>query len=585
MGYPDRLLARVANLVGLKPGDAVLDLGCGTGMLGIGFARLGMNVTAMDPEPDMLAATKAAADAAGVTVNVVQGASHDLAPGMGPFGLVAMGRSFHWVDRAATLDTLDRMVTPDGGVALFHDSHPPVEENGWFKILCGVQDKFGRTGNEAKGGHRRYEPFLFASAFSQIDGMSVTIRNALTAEEIVGRALSMSRCAPQKLGARQEAFEAELTAALRELSPDGTFTEVAELVAVLARRPKPPTALTFFGGLMLQQILTGQAKGVVLLAVAAVLFLYMLPAVIAFARAQRRFYVILVLNILVSVIQSLIARFLFPSLLVIDPHDLAAMLNFSALVTFGPGWLLLLVWSLRPGARDPRLERFQQTKTYDTITALPLILWFAYGVLQLRAALVYDWTLMMAGTAGLFIWVQFVSLSMAVLFDLLLVYLLVVRDRAVGRSRGVWPRFFGVAGTFMGVGILQLPVAQMGLPLQVFAAVLIGVGSLGSALVLWRLGKSFSIMPEARKLVTGGPYAYVRHPLYSVEIITILGTALQFAPPQSWIIAGLVVLLLWIRSHFEEQVLAENFPEYGAYRAQDKRFIPGIFYKNVMAPP
>ena len=61
------------------------------------------------------------------------------------------------------------------------------------------------------------------------------------------------------------------------------------------------------------------------------------------------------------------------------------------------------------------------------------------------------------------------------------------------------------------------------------------MGSLGSILVLWRLGKSFSIMPEARKLVTGGPYACARHPLYTVEIITIIGTALQFHAPWSWV--------------------------------------------------
>ena len=327
---------------------------------------------------------------------------------------------------------------------------------------------------------------------------------------------------------------------------------------------------------MLQQILTGQTRGAALLMGAAILFLYLLPSVIALWRAHRRFILILVLNLAVSLIQALIASKLYPALLVFDPHNLPSLLKVAALITFGPGWVALLVWSLMPGAPDPRLVRFKQTKTYDTIAALPLILWFAYGALQLRAVLVYDVGLMTAGTASLYVWVQFISLTMAAIFDLMLVYLLVVRDRAVGRSKGVWPRLFGVVGTFMGVGILQLPVARLDLPMQLVAAVLIGVGSLGSALVLWRLGKSFSILPEARKLVTGGPYAYARHPLYSVEIITILGTALQFAAPWSWIIAVIVVVLLWVRSHFEEQVLAESFPEYGDYRQRTKRFIPGI---------
>ncbi|MFO1247780.1 MAG: isoprenylcysteine carboxylmethyltransferase family protein [Alphaproteobacteria bacterium] len=327
---------------------------------------------------------------------------------------------------------------------------------------------------------------------------------------------------------------------------------------------------------MLQQILTGQTKGVALLLGAAILFLYMLPSVIALARSHRRFFPILVLNLAVSLVQAYVASVLFPSLLVFDKSDPAALIRVAALVTFGPGWVALMIWSLRGEGTDPRLVRFKQTKAYDVIAALPLILWFAYGALQLRAVLAYDGAMIAAGTATLFVWVQFVSLAMAALFDLMLVYMLVVRDRAVGRSHGVWPRVFGVAGTFVGVGILQLPVARLDLPMQLLAAVLIGVGSLGSALVLWRLGKSFSILPEARRLVTGGPYRYVRHPLYSVELITILGTALQFAAPWSWIIAGMVVALLWIRSHFEEQVLAENFPEYGAYRARTKRFIPGI---------
>jgi ubiquinone/menaquinone biosynthesis C-methylase UbiE len=237
LSYPDRLIARLAGLAGLKSGDAVLDLGCGTGMLAVAFAKIGMAVTAMDPQSEMLAAAETAAQAAQVAVALVAGGSHDLTPQMGPFALVVMGRSFHWMDRAATLAMLDKIVAPDGGVALFHDAHPPLAENSWFKTLCEVQDKYRRAmpGGQ-RGGHRRYERFLFESAFTQIDGLSVTIRQPLTVEEIVGRALSMSACAPQILGEACEEFAARLSSALREMSPDGKFIEVAELVALLARR-------------------------------------------------------------------------------------------------------------------------------------------------------------------------------------------------------------------------------------------------------------------------------------------------------------------------------------------------------------
>lgn len=241
LDYPQRLLARVRDLAGLRCGDPVLDLGTGTGMLATGFAKLGMAVTAMDPEPDMLAAAAERAKAAGVTVDLAEGGSADLRPGMGPYRLVTMGRSFHWMDRAAILSVLDKIVAPGGGIALFHDAHPPVEENAWFKALCSVQDKFGRRAAphiaERRGGHRRYEPFLFASAFTQLDGLSVTVRQPLTADDILGRAFSMSVSSREALGARAEEFAAALNQALRELSPDGTFTEVAELVGLLARRP------------------------------------------------------------------------------------------------------------------------------------------------------------------------------------------------------------------------------------------------------------------------------------------------------------------------------------------------------------
>jgi len=327
---------------------------------------------------------------------------------------------------------------------------------------------------------------------------------------------------------------------------------------------------------MLQAILTGQAKSASLLLWAIFLFVYFLPAVLAFYRGHRHFFVILVLNVLLSPVQGVILHFLWPAVMTVDPQNPVSVAFAAVLANLGLGWIALLVWALLPGEPDPRLLKAQETKYYDIIAALPLILWFAYGALQLRAVLAGDWALIAAGKASLFVWVQFFALLAAAAFDLLLVWVLAVRDRPIARSQGILPRFFGVIGTFMGVGILQLHVAQLTLPMQILAAVLIGLGSLGSLLVLSRLGKSFSIMPEARKLVTSGPYSLVRHPLYTVEIVTILGTAMQFEAPWAWLIALAVVVLLWVRSSYEEQVLAGAYPEYAEYRARTKRFIPGL---------
>jgi len=333
------------------------------------------------------------------------------------------------------------------------------------------------------------------------------------------------------------------------------------------------------GGIMSQlwhQIVTGQAKSITLLAIAVALFLYFLPSVVAFARGHRRFFPILLLNVLVEPVQSVLLHYLAPSFLAVDPNNAASALMVALVVNFGIGWVALMAWALAAGEPDPRLLKARETKYYDAITALPLILWFAYGALQIRPVLVNDMHLMGSGAATLFTYVQFASLSLVTLFDLLLIYLLVVRDRPVAKSKGVLPRAFGFIGTFFGVSILQLPVAHLGLGAQIIAALLVGLGSLASFVVLWRLGKSFSIMPEARRLVTGGPYALARHPLYTTEIVTICGTALQFQAPWSWVLAAAVMALLWIRSHYEEQVLEEVYPEYGAYRARTKRFIPGV---------
>jgi protein-S-isoprenylcysteine O-methyltransferase Ste14 len=215
---------------------------------------------------------------------------------------------------------------------------------------------------------------------------------------------------------------------------------------------------------------------------------------------------------------------------------------------------------------------FRRGKLYDLAAGLPLILWFGYNTARLRPNLVANARAVLEQPDSLLANVRFFALFAAVAFNLLLIYLVVVRTEPVRRSAGVMPRLCGFAGTFLGVGILYLKPVPLSLSWQIVAAALVLAGSLGSAIVLGRLGKSFSIMPEARTLVTGGPYAYARHPLYAMEFITLAGTAIQFAQPWAGLLAFAVVVLQVLRTHFEERVLRTAYPEYESYAARVKRF-------------
>jgi SAM-dependent methyltransferase len=242
--YPESLIARVVEVVGLTPGDRVMDLGCGPGFLAIPFAKAGMWVTAIDPEPDMVEATRTAAGEAGVRLDLRQGSSFDLPSAAEPFNLVVMGRAFHWMDGAATLSALDARVADGGALAFFDDDHPRTAENAWRFALRDIANKFGRSQlhhivQANRPEFRSHHALLLDSAFCRLEGVSAFVRREITADEIVGLAFSLSTTSRERLGARAEEFEDELRAALAEISPGGRFTEIAELSALIAKRKMP----------------------------------------------------------------------------------------------------------------------------------------------------------------------------------------------------------------------------------------------------------------------------------------------------------------------------------------------------------
>jgi protein-S-isoprenylcysteine O-methyltransferase Ste14 len=163
------------------------------------------------------------------------------------------------------------------------------------------------------------------------------------------------------------------------------------------------------------------------------------------------------------------------------------------------------------------------------------------------------------------------------LFFVLAAWLALIRMRPVGKAHGLQPRLSALAGTFLLLSMALFPRHDLSIGLNLLCAGLILLGHLLAVYALAWLGRSFSIMAEARRLVTDGPYALVRHPLYIAEAVAAIGLFLQFA--SFW--TALLVLAHFAfqlqRMRNEERILHATFPEYGAYAARTRRLIPGVY--------
>ncbi|MBV8799150.1 MAG: isoprenylcysteine carboxylmethyltransferase family protein [Alphaproteobacteria bacterium] len=216
------------------------------------------------------------------------------------------------------------------------------------------------------------------------------------------------------------------------------------------------------------------------------------------------------------------------------------------------------------------------TKAFDILAAAPLILWYAFNFGTLLHPLQQEVSqLLVRPDAQLFLAV--LSKGAVLLVAFTAICMLIARRPPQSGAHGVMPRVAGVLGTYLGVSLILLPPAQLS-PVWMAVSAAMVLGGMGFACysLLW-LGRSFSLMAEARQLVTGGPYSIVRHPLYLGEEMAIVGAAIQFISPAAIALVLLQIGCQLYRMQCEEEVLEQAFPEYGHYKAQKARILPGIY--------
>ena len=229
------------------------------------------------------------------------------------------------------------------------------------------------------------------------------------------------------------------------------------------------------------------------------------------------------------------------------------------------------------------LKALRRTKLYDLLTAAPLMAWFAYSVAQLlpplsqRIALVMLFVRTDPSVLPATLVFRTLSEVAALAFFALSIVLYAVRYVPRQAEIGFLPRVAAVVGTFSSLGFLLLPPQELSSALFLVSLLLLVSGMVFAIWALLVLGRSISLLPQARRLVTRGPYALVRHPLYLGEMVAVTGIALQFLSPWALLLVCVSWVFQFLRMSFEERVLQQSFPEYKDYMARTARLVPGVY--------
>jgi protein-S-isoprenylcysteine O-methyltransferase Ste14 len=213
---------------------------------------------------------------------------------------------------------------------------------------------------------------------------------------------------------------------------------------------------------------------------------------------------------------------------------------------------------------------------YDLVMRLPLAVLMTYSALFTGANIHAHFA--MEGPRDLHFVTAAAALISTEIYTVTVAAVTLLRLRPVGKTKGILPRITALSAGLLPATLAWLPRSPPTAAREMLGALLIVTGVVLAVYCLAFLGRSFSVMPEARRLVTSGPYSRVRHPVYLASFIQAAGFVVLYPSLLAFGLLALEVALQIVRLGYEEQVLRAAFPDYEDYSQRTPaRLLPGVY--------
>lgn len=224
--YPRELVDFILAESGTAAGDAVADVGAGTGIFTRQLLERGLKVFAVEPNADMRGAAVRRCGASDGFLAVAGDASHT-GLSAGSVKLVTAAQAFHWFDVAAFRAECER-IAGGGYAAIVYNNRTGGEANAVFDEICARYSREfrGRAGHDGQS-----VSAFFGGAFR-----TFTVSNPVTCDKDTFIRTLLSRSyAPAKGSAEYERLAEELERRFLNIEKDGRVTVQYESVAYIGK--------------------------------------------------------------------------------------------------------------------------------------------------------------------------------------------------------------------------------------------------------------------------------------------------------------------------------------------------------------